>query len=141
MSNLSHRIRRLRCLVSTKSQADAFAVRQSLHDRWQDTLLPSLESTFDEIASSDRIIHIPKLEFHLKVNSEQELLDLLPEFIHQQLAEQLRSLDLTTISLTTISQSGEVWRETTAQQNQFALLANRFATLASILCFSFGSRG
>ena len=128
MPNLSHRIRRLCCLVSTRSQADAFAIRQSLHDRWQDILLPVFESKFDKIASSDRIIHIPKLELHLKANSEQELLDLLPELIHQQLAEQLRSLDLTTIPLPTNSQSGEVWRETTAQQNQFEILMHYLRT-------------
>lgn len=133
MPNLSHRIRRLRCLVSTRSQTEAFAIRQSLHDRWQDTLLPAFESTFDQIAGSDRIIHIPKLEFDLKVNSEQELLELLPELIRQQLSEQLRSQDLTTIPLTTIplttsSQSGEVWRETTAQQNQFEILMHYLRT-------------
>ncbi len=128
MSNFSHRIRRLHCLVSTRSQTDAFAIRQSLHDRWQDILLPVFESTFDEVVGSDRIIHIPKLEFHLKVNSEQELLEMLPELIHQQLQEQLRSQDFTTIPLTKISQSGEVWRETTAQQNQFEILMHYLRT-------------
>jgi Contractile injection system tape measure protein len=123
MSNFAHRIRKLHCLVSTRSQTEAFAIRQSLHDRWQDTLLPAFESTFDQIAGSDRTIHIPKLEFHLKVNSEQELLDLLPELIRQQLQEQLRSQDLTTIS-----QSGAVWRETTAQQNQFEILMHYLRT-------------
>ncbi|GBO53444.1 hypothetical protein APA_1351 [Pseudanabaena sp. lw0831] len=103
-------------------------MRKNLRDRWQDTLIPVFESTFDEIAGSDRIIHIPKLELHIKVNSEQELLDILPELIQQQLQEQLRSLDLTTIPLTTISQSGEVLRETTAQQNQFEILMHYLQT-------------
>ncbi len=127
MSNFCHRIRRLHCLVSTRSQADAFAIRQSLHDRWQDTLLPAFESTFDEIAGSDRVIHIPKLELHLKVTSEQELLDVLPELIQQQLNEQLQSIDLPSIS-TTPTQSSEVWRETTAQQNQFEILKHYLQT-------------
>ena len=121
MSNLPHRIRKLHCLVSTGSQTEAFAIRQNLHDRWQDTLLPAFENAFDEITGSDRIIHIPKLELHIKVTSEQELLDVLPELIQQQLKEQLQSINLQSIS-TTPTQSGEVWQEITAQQNQFEIL-------------------
>ena len=125
MSNFSHRIRRLRCLVSTRSQAEAFAIRKSLHDRWQDTLMPVFERAFDEIASGDRVIHIPKLKLHLKVNSEQELVELLPELIQQKLKEQLQPINLATI-LTT--QSGVVWQEATAQQDRFATLLHYLQT-------------
>ena len=116
-------------MVSTESQVEAFAIRQSLRDRWQDTLLPAFESTFDEVAGSDRIIHIPKLELHIKVNSEQELLDLLPELIQQQLQEQLRSLDFGTVSIAQpISQPEVFWQQTTAQQNQFDILIHYLRT-------------
>ena len=125
MSNYTHRIRRLRCLVSTSSQAEAFAIRKSLHDRWQDTFMPAFESAFDEIASADRIIHIPKLEIHLKVSSEQELLQVLPELIQQQLNEQLQSMNLATIPTT---QSGLVWQEATAQQDRLATLLHYLQT-------------
>jgi Contractile injection system tape measure protein len=125
MSNSPHRIRRLRCLVSTRSQADAFAIRKSLHDRWQDTLMPVFESAFDEIARDDRIIHIPKLEIHLKVSSEQELLELLPELIQQQLNDQLQSIELAAIPTT---QSEVVWQEVTAQQDRFATLLHYLQT-------------
>lgn len=125
MPNFPHRIRRLRCLVSTRSQTEAFAIRHSLHDRWQDTFMPAFESAFDEIATGDRIIHIPKLEIHLKVTSEQELLEVLPELIQQQLHEQLQSMNLETIRTT---QSGMVWQEVSARQDRFAALLHYLQT-------------
>jgi hypothetical protein len=125
MANFSHRIRRLRCLVSTTNQTEAFSIRQYLRDRTFDTLIPACESVFEEIASGDGIIHISKLELHLKVNSEQELVELLPELIQQKLNEQLQSINLATIPTT---QSGVVWQEATAQQDRFATLLHYLRT-------------
>jgi hypothetical protein len=124
MPNVPHRIRRLRCSIATNSQTAAFAMRKSLHDRWQDTLMPAFESAFDEIASDDRVIHIPKLELHLKVTAEQDLLAVLPELIQQQLTEQLSSIDWDVIP----TNSGMTWQTETAQQNQFATLLHYLQT-------------
>ncbi|WP_310425626.1 contractile injection system tape measure protein [Chamaesiphon sp. VAR_48_metabat_135_sub] len=125
MPNLPHRIRRLRCMIATNSQTAAFAMRKSLHDRWQDTIIPAFESAFDEIANDDRVIHIPKLELHLKVTSEQELLEVLPELIRQQLTEQLSAINQQTIPP---NQSELVWQTATAAQNQFDILLHYLQT-------------
>ncbi|MEG4114106.1 MULTISPECIES: contractile injection system tape measure protein [unclassified Microcoleus] len=125
MANFSHRIRRLRCLVFTANQTEAFAIRQYLRDRTFDTLIPACESAFEEMASGDGIIHISKLELHLKVNSKQELVEVLPELIQQKLNEQLQSINLATIPIT---QSGVVWQKATAQQDRFATLLHYLQT-------------
>lgn len=125
MSNFPHRIRRLRCLVSTSDQTEAFAIRQSLRDRWQDTLLPVFERAFDEVSSGDRIIHIPKIELHLKVPSDRELMDVLPELIQQQLAERWQSIASEIISTTQQELAG---REATIEQNQFDILLHYLQT-------------
>ncbi len=125
MSNSPHRIRRLRCLVSTSDQTEAFAIRQSLRDRWQDTLLPVFERAFDEVSSSDRIIHIPKIELHLKVPSDREFMDVLPELIQQQLAERWQSIASEIISTTQQELAG---REATIEQNQFDILLHYLQT-------------
>ena len=125
MSNSPHRIRRLRYLVSTSSQTEAFAIRQNLRASWQDTLMPAFERAFDEIASRDRVIHIPKLELHLKVTSEQELMEVLPDLIQQQLKEQLQS-----IFQQNFPGNGKAiyWQESTTQQNQLEILLHYLST-------------
>jgi len=125
MSNSPHRIRRLRCLVSTSDQTEAFAIRQSLRDRWQDTLLPVFERAFDEVSSGDRIIHIPKIELHLKVPSDREFMDVLPELIQQQLADRWQSIASEIISTTQQELAG---REATIEQNQFGILLHYLQT-------------
>ncbi|MGK7960967.1 contractile injection system tape measure protein [Crocosphaera sp.] len=125
MSNPPHRIRRLRYWLSTSSQTEAFALRKYLHDRFSEELLPVLESVFDEIANGDRVIHIPKLELHLKVTAEQELMEVLPELIQQQLKEQLQGINWPTIPTT---QPEVVGQEATSQENQFATLVHYLQT-------------
>lgn len=125
MSNSPHRIRRLRCLVSTSDQTEAFAIRQSLRDRWQDTLLPVFERAFDEVSSGDRIIHIPNIELHLKVPSDREFMDVLPELIQQQLTERWQSIASEIISTTQQELAG---REATIEQNQFDILLHYLQT-------------
>jgi hypothetical protein len=112
-------------LVSTSDQTEAFAIRQSLRDRWQDTLLPVFERAFDEVSSSDRIIHIPKIELHLKVPSDREFMDVLPELIQQQLAERWQSIASEIISTTQQELAG---REATIEQNQFDILLHYLQT-------------
>jgi hypothetical protein len=112
-------------LVSTSDQTEAFAIRQSLRDRWQDTLLPVLERAFDEVSSGDRIIHIPKIELHLKVPSDRKFMDVLPELIQQQLAERWQSIASEIISTTQQELAG---REATIEQNQFDILLHYLQT-------------
>ena len=119
MPNLTHRIRRLRYLVVTSNQTDALAIRKNLCDRSSEELLPVLARAFDENTSSDRVLHIPKLQLHLKVASEQDLMEMLPELIQQQLRDQLQSLNGETM-LTT--QSRVMGEEVTTEQNQFDIL-------------------
>lgn len=125
MSNSPHRIRRLRCFVSTSDQTEALAIRQSLRDRWQNTLLPVFERAFDEVSSGDRIIHIPKIELHLKVPYDREFMDVLPELIQQQLAERWQSIASEIISTTQPELAG---REATIEQNQFDILLHYLQT-------------
>jgi hypothetical protein len=125
MLNSSHRIRRLRCLVSTSDQTEAFAIRQSLRDRWQDTLLPVFERAFDEVSGGDRILHIPKIELHLKVPSDREFMDVLPELVQQQLTERWQSIASEIISTTQQELAG---REATIGQNQFDILLHYLQT-------------
>jgi hypothetical protein len=119
MLNSPHRIRRLRWIVSTDSLAEAFAIRKSLHEQWQTLLLSACEKAFDKATKGEGVIHIPKLELHLKVNSEQELMEVLPELIQQQIKDQLQSINWQTIPTT---QSEFICQETTTEQYQFATL-------------------
>ncbi|WP_156815363.1 contractile injection system tape measure protein [Pseudanabaena sp. PCC 6802] len=128
MANLSHRIRRLRCLVTANSQTEAFAIRQNLRDRWQDTLMPAFEGVFDEIASGDRVIRIPKIELHLKVSSEQQLLEDLPRLIQQQIEEQFQSLQPIDGEIIPATQSRATEQQITVKQNQFATLLHYLRT-------------
>ncbi|MFO1433889.1 MAG: contractile injection system tape measure protein [Candidatus Competibacteraceae bacterium] len=90
MTNSLHRIRRQRWLVRTPSKPDAFAIRKHLHDNWQDLLLPAFEKVFDQVAGEDRLIHIPRIVLRLRVASERQLIEELPDLIQQQLREQLQ---------------------------------------------------
>jgi hypothetical protein len=112
-------------MVSTRLLAEAFTIRKSLHEQWQDLLLSACEKAFDEAARGEGVIHIPKLEIHLKVTSEQELMEVLPELIQQQLNEQLQSINWETIPIT---QPQVIWQQATAEQNQFVTLIHYLQT-------------
>ncbi|MGK7926395.1 MAG: contractile injection system tape measure protein, partial [Spirulina sp.] len=116
MSNSPHRIRRLRYVVSTNSQEEAFAIRKSLRDRWSEELLSAIEGVFDEAVGSDRLLHLSKLEINLKVSSEGELMEVLPELIRQQLEEQLRWMKGETVPTT---QAGAIEGEAIVPSNPF----------------------
>lgn len=93
MTPSPHRIRRLQWRVSTRAIDQAFLLRQRLCDQWQDQLLPVIESAFDQVDSSNRILHISKLDIHVSVTSLEDLNDRLPDLIRQQLKAQLQSLE------------------------------------------------
>lgn len=119
MSNFPHRIRRLYWLVNTDSLAEAFSIRQCLHEQWQNLLLSACEKVFDQTVNDERIIHISKLELFIKVTSEQEIMQVLPELIQQKIKEQLESINWQAIPT---NLSSIIWQETTAEQSQFATL-------------------
>lgn len=119
MPNSPHRIRRLRWTVAISTVADAFVIRKRLHDHWQDLLLPAVEKVFDEAANGEGIIHIPKLELHLEVTSEQELMEVLPALIQQQLKEQLQSMLQENFQA---NRQAVSWKDSTSQQNNFDIL-------------------
>jgi CRP-like cAMP-binding protein len=103
-------------VVNTGSAAEAFSIRNYLHNQWQDLLLPPFEKAFDEAASAEHIIHFPRIEFRLQVASEKQLTEMLPDLIHQQLGEQLQFM--LRENLQPNSQS-VLWKESTVQQSQF----------------------
>jgi Contractile injection system tape measure protein len=123
MPNSPHRIRQLRWQVSTTSAIDAFAIRQTLATQWQDLFLPALTQVFDEAVSDDAVIHIPKLELHLTVDTEQDWRERLPDLIRQQLQDQLQPLqqDQRLESVGRDRPSIE-WQHTTPQHDQVDLL-------------------
>jgi hypothetical protein len=86
----AHRIRSLRWKVGAGSAAEAFSLRTLLHDRVMELLLPVLDQGMDEAASGERVIHIPRIELRVRLNSGEELETILPGKILGQLKEELR---------------------------------------------------
>ncbi len=92
MNCAPHRIRSLRWQVEAGSTAEAFAWRAALHEKGTDLLLPVLEQGLDEAAGGERVIHIPKLELSIRLNSLRELESSLSDTILVQIREQLQRL-------------------------------------------------
>jgi hypothetical protein len=119
MLNSPHRIRRLRWVVSAGSVAEAFSIRKYLHNQWQDLLLSPFEKAFGEAANAEHIIHLPKIELRLKVTSQKQLIEVLPDLIHQQLREQLQSIFREKLQP---NSQAVLWKESTVQQNRLDIL-------------------
>lgn len=120
MPGAPHRIRRIRWQIRTSSQTGAFALRQSLHDRGQDLLLSVCESVFDEVAGMEKVLHIPKLELHFCVSSEEEFFALLPVLLDRQLRQQLTRISGIESPLSTL--------ETTLEQTRWDVLLSYLQT-------------
>ncbi len=86
----AHRIRSLRWKVRAGSAAEAFSLRTLLHDRGMELLLPVLDQGMDEAASGERVIHIPKIELKVRLNSGEKLEAILPGKILGHLKEEFR---------------------------------------------------
>jgi hypothetical protein len=111
-----HRIRSQRWVVYTPHPANALALRKHLHDCWQESVQPVFEKVFDEAVGREQIIHIPKIELQLQVANVEELIELLPELIQQQLNKYMPA------TLNGPSPSGEealFWQEKNLQQSRF----------------------
>ncbi|AGC47261.1 phosphotransferase/anion transporter [Myxococcus stipitatus DSM 14675] len=89
MAPLPHRIRRQRWRVQTRTSEEAFAARQQVRDEMEGVLLPAFERAFDEVAPGDAVVHLPRLELHLRIAGTEGLAERLPELLYQQVREQL----------------------------------------------------
>ncbi len=118
MNGAPHRIRSLRWQVGAETAATAFSWRALLREKGADLLLPVLEQGLDEAATLERVIHIPKVELHIRIDSEQELEKLLPGAMLDQLRRQLR-LQLAAGGTTAQAPPGEV---VTEENSRFEIL-------------------
>lgn len=89
MAPLPHRIRRQRWRVRTGSPEEAFAARQQVRDELEGVLMPAFERAFDEAAPGDGVVHVSRLELHLRIPGSDALAARLPELLYQQVREQL----------------------------------------------------
>ena len=117
--NATHRIRKQRWLVNATSTAQAFAIRKYLRDQWQTELLPIFEKIFNEAADEPGVIHIPKLELHLTVTSENQFIEILPDLLYQQLKKQLQPIYQTSFSST---EPTIAWQKSSRSQSEFETL-------------------
>jgi len=85
---LGHRIRRLHWQVRS-DRNDAFRLRQVVRDSWQDEISGYLQNAFDAIANEDEIVHIPRLQLHIQVNSNKDFTDIFAQQLHKQIRDQL----------------------------------------------------
>lgn len=110
MNCAPHRIRSLRWQVGAETTATAFSWRALLREKGTDLLLPVLEQGLDEAANPEQVIHIPKVELHIRLGSEQDLEQLLPGAMLDQLRRQLR-LKMTADGASSQAPPGEAVKE------------------------------
>ena len=88
----AHRIRSQRWRVTARSQAQAFALRHQLREGLHQTLLPVFERAFDELAAKDEVLHLSRLELHVRVRESDRWMEGLAERLYQNIHERLGSL-------------------------------------------------
>lgn len=91
MSTQPHKISKQQWKVLAKTADQAFALRQQLNERWQETILPVFDKVFTEFASGDDIIFIPKIEIILKVAYGNEIWENIARELYIQLTDSLRN--------------------------------------------------
>jgi hypothetical protein len=79
-------------MVGISSPQAAFRLRKSLRHQWNDSVLPTLERVFDSMVTGEDVIQIPKIDLHLKIASEEVLLESLPALVEHELADCLRDI-------------------------------------------------
>ncbi|MEI7830109.1 MAG: contractile injection system tape measure protein [Prolixibacteraceae bacterium] len=95
MRTLPHKISKQQWKVFAETADQAFALRQQLNERWQETLLPVFDKVFTEFASGDDVILIPKIEIILKVAYGKEIWENIAQELYHQLSNSLRNEDQT----------------------------------------------
>ncbi len=78
--------------MRVRSPAAAFAARKRLRDELDETLLPAFAKVFDELVPGTEVVHIPRLELHVRVASLDDLAAALPEVLRRELQATLRAL-------------------------------------------------
>src|SRR5689334_1689713 len=87
-----HHIRRQRWQLKTNDRTTAFALRSSLR-RDLDALTMAFDRGFGAVDDDNEIIHIPKLELHLRISNVDDLLQHLPAVLAAQLGQALLQTD------------------------------------------------
>ncbi len=122
MPNHVHRVRCLRFRVRVGATATAFALRQRLHQHWEDLLLPVLQKAFDEIAAGGRAIRIPKIELRIRVDAEAQIVESLADQVYQQLKLHLLDYPVDPTQTDQKARLASPAREAAAQQGQLDIL-------------------
>ncbi len=111
MPGTPHRIRRQTWRIRTGSAAPAFRLRQAVRDVFEPSFLSAFEEACNEATDIDDVVHIPKLELHFQISSENQLDQLLPDAIRRQLRDLLHSRP-----------ANHEWKKSTPQQSRFEAL-------------------
>ena len=88
----THRIQRLTLRSRIRDPSAAFALQRQLKEDW-DKLLPIFEQQFDQLADTNQIVRIPRLELRLKVADIDELSMQLPAALLKALQAELHISD------------------------------------------------
>lgn len=91
MNEGAHRIRRLRWRIPAGSREEGLALQGRLARSAKATILPEIERVFDALGVTDEVIHIPRLEATVRVDSIESL-DLDAGRIRTALTAQLQEL-------------------------------------------------
>jgi len=125
MPQAFHKVRSQRWLVRTRSATEAFSWRRILHDQGSDLVMPAFQQAFDEAAPDERVLHIPRLELHVTIDSEAELAAVLPNAILRQLREKLQQAPA---GAARPADQERGWLEAPAIEERFAVLLHYLRT-------------
>lgn len=99
-------------------------MRKRLRDALHEHLLPAVERAFDEISPGAEVLHVPRLELHVRIRSADEIPDVLPELIHREILERLTAL----LHAGRAAPRSLAVRSVSARQSRLDLLARFLAT-------------
>ena len=88
----SHRVRRLRWRVRVGTRDEAFAVRPALRHSVTGQIVPALDRLFDDIPVGAAVVHIPRLEVHVRAAGMESVAGDCLDAIRAQLAARLRDV-------------------------------------------------
>lgn len=93
MSLVAHRVRRLRWTLHAASTEQALALRRDIREQLDDRLLPALERALDAVDTDGEVMHVPRLELTVRVDSTEALRRDLAEQVERELVDALRRLE------------------------------------------------
>lgn len=86
-----HRIRRQRLQVHAPTRAAAFALRPQLLRAVEESLPQACERAFDALGLGEQVLHLPRLELHLQLDSADALAAQLPALLERALTDALHA--------------------------------------------------